>query len=118
MGHTLEQPRMIAEFLAAGVQMHPGSTATGWDGNGLTVVRSDTGASLPIVQGASLIHVGIRHPDLTLSQALNERVLNHRLIGDAECPGIIQSAVYSGHRHAREILGQTSPFLRERAELI
>jgi dimethylamine/trimethylamine dehydrogenase len=118
MGHTLEQPRMIAELVAAGVQMHPGSTATGWVGNGLTVVRSDTGASLPIVQGASLIHVGIRHPDLTLSQALNERVLNHRLIGDAECPGIIQSAVYSGHRHAREILGQTSPFLRERAELI
>ena len=36
MGHTLEQPRMIAELLAAGVQMHPGSTATGWDGNGLT----------------------------------------------------------------------------------
>ena len=118
MGHTLEQPRMIAELLAAGVQMHPGSTATGWDGNGLTVMRSDTGASLPNVQGASLIHVGIRHPDLTLSQALNERVLYHRLIGDAECPGIIQSAVYSGHRHAREILGQTSPFLRERAELI
>ena len=118
MGHTLEQPRMIAELLAAGVQMHPGSTATGWDGNGLMVVRSDTGASLPIIQGASLIHVGIRHPDLTLSQALNERGMNHRLIGDAECPGIIQSAVYSGHRHAREILGQTSPFLRDRAELI
>lgn len=118
MGHTLEQPRMIAELLAAGVQMHPGSTATGWDGNGLMVVRSDTGACLPFVQGASLIHVGIRHPDLTLSQALNECGLTHRLIGDAECPGIIQSAVYSGHRHAREILGQTSPFLRERAELI
>jgi dimethylamine/trimethylamine dehydrogenase len=118
MGHTLEQPRMIAELLAAGVQMHPGSTATGWDGDGLILVRSDTGASLPIVRGASLIHVGIRHPDLTLSQALNERGLTHRLIGDAECPGIIQSAVYSGHRNAREILGQTSPFLRERAELI
>lgn len=118
MGHTLEQPRMFGELLAAGVQMFPGSTATGWDGIGLTVVRSDTGASLPIVQGASLIHVGIRHPDLTLSQALTGRGLAHRLIGDAECPGIIQSAVYSGHRHARELLGQTSPFLRERAELI
>jgi dimethylamine/trimethylamine dehydrogenase len=118
MGHTLEQSRMIAELLAAGVQMHPGSTATGWNGNGLMVVRSDTGASLPFIQGASLIHVGIRHPDLTLSQALNERGLAHRLIGDAECPGIIQSAVYSGHRHAREVLGQTLPFLRERAELV
>jgi len=118
MGHTLEQPRMIAELLAAGVQMHPGSTATGWNGNGLMVVRSDTGAGLPFIQGASLIHVGIRHPDLTLSQALNERGLAHRLIGDAECPGIIQSAVYSGHRHAREVLGQTLPFLRERAELV
>ncbi len=118
MSHTLEQPRMIAELLAAGVLMHPNSTATGWGADGLSVVRSDTGANLPSLRGEALIHVGIRHPDLSLSQSLAERGLAHRLIGDAECPGIIQAAVYSGHRHAREILGQTAPFLRERAELL
>ena len=120
MGHTLEQPRMIAELMAAGVQMYPNCTARGWTPEGLTVIRSDTGASLPTVTGASLIHVGIRHPDVKLSQDLTDRGIGHSLIGDAESPGIIQSAVYSGHRHARELLGQVPEghFLRERAEIL
>lgn len=118
MAQTLEQPRMIAELLSAGVEMHPSSTATGWDGEGLAVIRSDTGAALPAVQGDALIHVGFRQPDLTLSAALTARGLAHRVIGDAECPGLIQAAVYSGHRHARAILGQDAPFRRERAELL
>lgn len=118
MAHTLEYPRMIAELLAAGVLMHPGSTATGWGVSGLALNRSDTGAALPAVHGDCLIHVGIRHPDLSLSQALTERGISYRLIGDAESPGLIQAAVYSGHRHARDILEQAAPFLRERAELL
>ena len=116
--HTLEQPRMIAELLKAGVAMHPNSSAKGWGTEGLAVVRSDTGAPLPPIAGASLIHVGIRHPDLSLSDALTARRIAHRVIGDAECPGLIQAAVYSGHRHARGVLGQDhATFLRDRAEL-
>ncbi len=118
MAQTLEQPRMIAELLAAGVGMHPNATATGWTPEGLAVIRSDTGAALPAVAGTCLIHVGIRHPDLALSQALTAQGIAHRVIGDAENPGLIQAAVYSGHRHAREVLGQDAPFLRERAEFL
>ena len=118
MAYTLEQPRMIAELKAAGVGMHPNTTATGWGVAGLSVARSDIGTPLPSIPGTSLVHVGIRQPDLTLSQDLTARGIAHRIIGDAECPGTIQSAVYSGHRHARETLDPQTHFLRERAELM
>lgn len=120
MAHTLEQPRMIAEMKAAGVTMHPNSVATGWDGDGLSVQRGDTGDPLPPVPGQTLVTVGTRLPDTALSAALTARGIPHRVIGDAECPGILQGAVYSGHRHARELLG-TEPadrvFRRERPTL-
>ncbi|WP_217609240.1 FAD-dependent oxidoreductase, partial [Bacillus sp. GbtcB10] len=43
MGHTLEQPRMIAEMKAAGVRMYPNSVATGWAEGELSLSRGDTG---------------------------------------------------------------------------
>jgi dimethylamine/trimethylamine dehydrogenase len=118
MAYTLEQPRMIAELKAVGVAMHPNTTATAWGRDGLAVARSDTGAALPPIAGTSLVHVGIRHPDLALSQGLTARGISYRVLGDAECPGTIQSAVYSGHRHARESLDTQTCFLRERAQLL
>jgi dimethylamine/trimethylamine dehydrogenase len=64
--------------------------------------------------------VGTRLPDLSLSRRLDQLAVPHRVIGDAECPGVMQGAVFSGHRHAREILG-TEPadriFKRERPTL-
>ena len=118
MAYTLEQPRVISELLNAGVAMHPNCTATGWGAGGLGVRRSDSGAGMPPIPGASLIHVGLRQPDPALSQTLTDRGIAHRVIGDAECPGLIQAAVYSGHRHARGVLGQDhATFLRDRAEL-
>lgn len=120
MGHTLEQPRMIAEMKAAGVRMYPNSVATDWSENGLAIVRGDTGEPLPAIAAATLITVGTRLPDTRLRTALTEKGVPFRVIGDAECPGVIQGAVYSGHRHARELLG-TEPanriFKRERPTL-
>ncbi len=120
MGHTLEQPRMIAEMKAAGVRMYPNSAATGWSDDGLAIVRGDTGEALPTIAAATLITVGTRLPDTRLSTALMEKGVPFRVIGDAECPSVIQGAVYSGHRHARELLG-TEPenriFKRERPTL-
>ena len=120
LGNTLEQPRMIAELLAAGVAMHPNTTATAWHQGALQVVRSDTGAALPAIPGKTLLAVTLRHPDTALSEALTARGVVHRLIGDAEAPGPIQAAVFSGHRHAREILGHEPAgglFRRERPVL-
>ncbi|MCB1395142.1 MAG: FAD-dependent oxidoreductase, partial [Rhodobacteraceae bacterium] len=120
MAQTLEQPRMIAELHRLGVQMHPYTAATAWTGTGLAVQRADTGETLPEIAVRTLLSVTSRLPDMTLSEALSARGIAHRLIGDAEAPGTIQSSVYSGHRHAREILGQVPEdglFQRERATL-
>ena len=120
MGHTLEQPRMIAEMKAAGVHMYPNSVAIEWRGAALAIVRGDTGDSLPLIAASTLVMVGTRLPDTRLSAALTHRDIPFRLIGDAECPGVIQGAVYSGHRHARELLGKEPSnriFKRERPTL-
>ncbi len=120
MGHTLEQPRMIAELLAAGVKMSPNATAVAWHGDRLSPVRTDTGEALPDIPARTLVFVGTRLPDLSLAAQLDQRSVAYRTIGDAECPGVMQGAVFSGHRHAREILG-TEPadriFRRERPTL-
>jgi len=105
MGLTLERPRMLQELNAAGVRMHPNTTATGWSENGLESIRTDACEVMPVIPAGSLLAVTLRHPRISLSMALQERGQPHRLIGDAEAPGTIQSAVYSGHRHARELLG-------------
>ena len=115
--NTLEYPRILAEMNRLGVHMHPNSTAQAWTSAGLQVARTDSGEALPEIPAATLVCVGLRAPNLALSAALTQAGINHRLIGDAEAPGPIQGAVYSGHRHAREVLG-TEPedriFKRER----
>ncbi|MEM6462638.1 MAG: FAD-dependent oxidoreductase [Pseudomonadota bacterium] len=120
MGNTLEQPRMLAELRAAGVKMHPNSMAARWHDGALDVMRSDTGENIGAIEGDTLLAVTIRHPEIALSQDLAARQIPYRLIGDAECPGPIQTAVFSGHLHAREILGNEPEdriFRRERPYL-
>lgn len=120
MGQTLEQTRMTAELHSLGVRMYPNTTATQWNGDHLKVVRTDTGEAVQEIPGATLLSVTCRRPEVSLSSALTARSIAHRTIGDAECPGVIQGAVYSGHRHAREVLG-TEPkdriYRRERPTL-
>jgi dimethylamine/trimethylamine dehydrogenase len=121
MGNTLEQPRMVAELHGLGVAMSPNTTATGWRDGELHLGRADTGQPLPPVGGATLLAVTRRAPEAALSEALAARGIAHRLIGDAEAPGTIQAAVYSGHRHAREMLGGEPAdriFRRERPLLV
>ena len=117
---TLEQPRMIAELHEAGVHMHPNTTALSWENGALQLIRSDTGQPQPPIIADTLLSVTGRMPDNALSKALTERGIIHRLIGDAEVTGTIQAAVFSGHRHAREILGDEPEdriFKRERPTL-
>jgi len=115
--NTLEYPRVLAELIRLGVTMHPNSTAVRWTDAGLEVIRPDSGAALPMIPAEQLVSVTFSEPDLRLSAALTARGIAHRVLGDAEAPGPVQAAVYSGHRHARELLG-TEPedriFRRER----
>ncbi|MBU2983157.1 FAD-dependent oxidoreductase [Lentibacter algarum] len=120
MGNTLEQPKVLGELLGAGVKTYPNTTATGWQAGALNVMRSDTGEALPDIAATTLVAVTNRLPETTLSDALTARGVPHRNIGDAEVPGTLQAAVYSGHRHARELLGHEPEdriFKRERPTL-
>ena len=120
MALTLEQSRVIGQLHALGVALTPNATATGWQDGTLLLVRSDTGDALPPVRAASLLSVTARLPDQSLSAALDARGIPHRMIGDMEVPSLIQAAVYSGHRHAKELLGQEivpGGFRRERPTL-
>lgn len=105
MGYTLEQPRVLAAMVEAGVRMYPNTTAVSWSGNVLTVKRSDTDEPLRSIEAKALISVTARSPNTHLADELRLAGLSCSLIGDALAPGIIQSAVFSGHRVAREYLG-------------
>jgi dimethylamine/trimethylamine dehydrogenase len=94
--------------------MYPNTTATRWSDGRLHVCRSDTHAPLAAIAAATLLSVTARLPQDGLKQDLDDRGMAHTVIGDALAPGIIQAAVFSGHRAAREFLdGAAVPFKRE-----
>lgn len=117
--YTLETPRVLAEMLELGVEMHPNTVARRWTGSALEIGRADTGTDLPDLNGAHLIMVGTRTPGDALLTGLKAQDLTAARvsgIGDCIAPGIIQSAVFSGHAEARRLIGdssETAPFRRE-----
>tara|TARA_R110002126_G_scaffold291767_1_gene457345 strand:+ start:165126 stop:167150 length:2025 start_codon:yes stop_codon:yes gene_type:complete len=104
--YTLEQPRVVAELHKAGVRLMPNTFAKKCSGNTLEIARSDTKQELQSLAFGTLIHIGLRDPDLALFHALPEGV-SATLIGDALAPGLIQAAVFSGHKAAMEF--ETTP---------
>jgi dimethylamine/trimethylamine dehydrogenase len=116
MGYTLEQPRVVAQMNELGVRMIPNAVAQAYDG-ALQLSDANTKDALPPITGA-LVSVGLREPELTLWDALGEQD-GKTLLGDAVAPGVIQAAVFSGHRLAREFLdgGESPPIMRERSFL-
>jgi dimethylamine/trimethylamine dehydrogenase len=119
LGYTLEQPRVVAALHKASVIMYPLRAATMWNEGALSVVRADTGQVAETIRADNLIAVGMRQPNRTLSIALTEAGIAHHVAGDCEAPGLIQAAVYSGHKVARKILagGELPPIKREIAQL-
>lgn len=108
MGYTLETPRVLDQMVSLGVRMHPNTTVHGWAGNALKVSRSDSGASLPDIEGGTLITVGARQPNDTVLTALrdiSDLAQKTTGIGDCLAPNIIQAAVFSGHAEARRLIG-------------
>lgn len=105
MGYTLEQPRVLASLALAGVRMHPNTTAIEWKNGHLLIERSDNHDELEPIRAAALLSVTARLPSDELATDLMEVGLVATAIGDAVAPGIIQAAVFSGHRVAREFLG-------------
>ncbi len=117
MGYTLEQPRVTKQLVALGVRIIPNAVASEWDDR-LHLTDANTGAAIDDIQG-TLVPVGLRAPNLELWSRL-EDVSAKTLVGDAVAPGIIQSAVFSGHKSARKFLndGAEPNMKRERGVLL
>lgn len=117
MGYTLEQPRVTKQLVELGVNIVPNAVAVKWDG-ALCLSDASTGAALAPRAG-HLVSVGLREPRLGLWHAL-EDIPAKSLIGDAVAPGVIQSAVFSGHKAARKFLndGAEPEIKRERGVLV
>ncbi len=120
MNYTLEQPRVVKELAFLGVNVIVNASALRFDGHRLHLEDSNTGQQLPAIDAPTLVSVGLRQPRLDLWLSLNSDE-PCTLIGDAVAPGIIQAAVFSGHRMAREFLADKDrpiTLLRERPVLV
>lgn len=122
--NTLEQTRIQRRLLEIGVIIRANEALTGFDGCEAQLACAFTGATSSLSANAAVL-VTARLPRGTLYEDLLDRVADWEAagiksvtrIGDAEAPGTIAAAVFSGHRHAREFDQASTadhvPFLRE-----
>lgn len=93
LDHTLEQERVIARLEHLGCRIVCNT--------GLYTVDDEVRLERRDEYWTSLVFVGARQPVRRLADVGRPKVE----IGDAQVPGLIQAAVYSGHRAARDIIG-------------
>ena len=122
--NTLEQEAIHRRLAELGVEIQL-NRAVVWIGkDGVRTACSYTGREADVTADAVVL-VTSRTPDDEVWQALKAKrddwagagIRSIRVIGDAEAPGPIAWAVYSGHRYARELdepgRGDELPFRRE-----
>jgi dimethylamine/trimethylamine dehydrogenase len=125
---TDEQARIQTKLMQAGVAIHLARKITGWDGATASFASIYDGSLLSI-SGDALLVVGARAGNDGLEREQRRRqaagslpqIQTIRAIGDCHAPGAIYSAVYSGHRAAREFGETIDPdavgYIRERVAL-
>jgi dimethylamine/trimethylamine dehydrogenase len=112
---TDEQKRAQAMLIELGVRLETGTVVEALVGDKATLACAYTGRTRD-VEAASIVMVTSREPRDALYHALCERIEIER-VGDCSAPGIIASAIYSGHRYARamDVDSDGANFRRERA---
>jgi len=125
---TDEQARIQARLMSAGALIHLARKLASWDGAIAQFISIYDGSPLTIA-GDALMLVGARKANDRLEKELHAlraagnlpEIETIRAIGDCYVPGAIYSAVYSGHRAAREfgetIDGDGVGYIRERVVL-
>lgn len=109
---TDEQYTIQARLMRLGVTIQTGKTVSSFDGDEVWLECGYTGNEIEIA-ASSLVVVTARIPNDTLWGSLSERQHVTR-IGDCIAPGTIATAVYAGHRYARELESPAEPvFIRE-----
>jgi dimethylamine/trimethylamine dehydrogenase len=112
--HTEEQHRIQAWILKLGIAVETGMTLASVNEGSVTLKSIHTDAARE-VEAVNVVMVTSREPIDALYHSLKERIPIQR-VGDCLAPGTIATAVYSGHRYAREIDAGVSlgvPFARE-----
>ena len=105
--NTLEQRHIVGRLLKLGVTMLTAATLTSTTTDTAHFQSAVTGETLPSINYSMLVMVGARLPRLALHASLlaSGFAADHvSLIGDCLAPGLIQRAVYSGHRAARQLI--------------
>jgi dimethylamine/trimethylamine dehydrogenase len=106
--HTLEQSKIQTRLIELGVGIIPLHKLAKQTADSLSVACVYSGRETEIPCG-TLVPVTSRHPDKSLSAALEARrsewedagIKSVTSIGDCHAPSIIAAAVYSGHSYAR-----------------
>ncbi len=113
--HTLEQYRIQQRILNLGIQVKTGTSLEEIQSGGALVESIHT-AETEEISAPTVVLVTSRVPQDDLYQSPRDEIHIDR-IGDCVAPGTIATAVYSGHRFAREMDTAAPvglPFLRER----
>jgi len=107
--HTVEQERIQARLINLGVNIIPSRNLKAFDGNRVTLECVYTGSEEEMqVDGLVMITARVPNDDLYYELASQVDVLSASgikslaRIGDCLAPGTIASAVFSGHKFARE----------------
>lgn len=108
--YTWEQRKTQTRLLDLGVEIYPGRSLASITSDGVKAACGYTGNEIDVF-GNSLVLVTERFPNESLVLSLKEDldrveqagIKTLRAIGDCFAPGIIASAVYSGHLAAREL---------------
>ncbi|OAN82124.1 hypothetical protein A8B81_09650 [Sulfitobacter pontiacus] len=115
--HTLEQRSIIGRFKSQGIPIHVNSTLSGYSNGVVTVQDAYAVNSERQFEAAALLFVGARLPNKRLFDgfAQTQSAAQGVLAGDCLVPGMIQAAVHSGHRIAKELIyGGAGPFKLEK----
>jgi dimethylamine/trimethylamine dehydrogenase len=113
--HTDEQHRIQERILNLGIHVKTGRSLAEIQSGGVLAECVYTGRRAEI-EASAIVLVTSRVPRDELYQSLRNETHIDR-IGDCLAPGTIATAVYSGHKYAREldaIVPAGVPFLRER----
>ncbi|MEE8330645.1 MAG: FAD-dependent oxidoreductase [Acidimicrobiia bacterium] len=111
--HTEEQYRIQQRLMSLGVALETGTSLAGVGEDSVLLENIHTEDTREVA-AASVVMTTSRIPQVALFHSLAERIEITR-IGDCNAPGTIATAVYSGHRYAREMDAEPElVFLRER----
>ncbi len=108
-GFTLEQSQVLTRLHGLGVVLRPNQVITQVAGSQVSLEMADTGAIASPITCEGILLVTSRNADTSLYDALKGHEgaaeLNLHCAGDCLSPGTIQAAILSGHKIAKEILG-------------